>query len=138
MNPIGWIAAATIAGGLIGLCQGLRRQAADAGACAVALGLAWWQWPRLAPYVLALWPALGAASWPGTGVGNVAAVGPPAVRPVALAYLFAVLYGLFHALVALYVPGERRRGPARWVAGLLGALQAGGLATLAVAFLPGV
>jgi len=120
-----WIGAVALVGGLVGLCRAWRRQAVDAGGCAVALGLACWQYPRLVPYVQALWPGLS-----GTETGGLAG------RQVALVYLFAVLYGLARVLIPLYVPDDRRTGDRRWVAGLIGAVQAGTLAVLAVVFLP--
>jgi VanZ family protein len=72
-----------------------------------------------------VWPTLSRAQEDG-----------PAVRQVALVYLFAALYGLFHVLVSLYVPGSRGTRARRWIAGLIGAIQAGTLATLAVLLLP--
>jgi uncharacterized membrane protein required for colicin V production len=116
-----WIGSVILVGALIGLRRGWRRQVADAGGGAAALALAGWQYPRLVPYVRALWPALDRTL--GTGA---------AVRPVALLYLFAVLYGLLHALVSLYVPDNQGARSRRWTAGLLGAGQAGVLATLAL------
>lgn len=110
-----------LVGGLAGLRREWRRQAADVGACAVALGLACWQYPRMVPYVQVIWPAMSGAK------GD-----EPAVRQVTLVYLFAVLYGLLHVLVSLYVPDSQRPGVRRWVSGLIGAVQAG---TMAVIFL---
>jgi len=106
-------------GGLVGLRQGWRRQAADAGACAASLGVACWQYPRLLPYVQAVWQG-------------------PAIPQVALVYLFVVLYGLSRVLMSQYLPERYNPDTKRWAAGLIGAGQAGTLAFLAVAFLPHV
>jgi|GEM_PF-3025922 len=116
-----WIGSVILVGGLIGLRRGWRRQVADAGGGAAALALAGWQYPRLVPYVRTLWPALGSIL--GTGAAS---------RQVALVYLFAVLYALWHALVSLYVTDNQGARSRRWTAGLLGAAQAGALAILAL------
>ena len=107
-----------LVGGLIGLRRGWRRQMADAGGCVAALVLARWQYPRLVPHVQSVSPALGRAA-----------------GQIALVYLFVVLYGLLHVLVALYVPDGRRANPGRWLAGLLGAAQSALLATSVLALL---
>ena len=120
-----WIGAVTLVGGLLGLRWGWRRQAADAGGCAVALGLACWQYPRIVPYVQMMWPALSRVAGKG-----------PAVQQVALVYLFAALYGLLHILVSLYVPDGQEPRARRWVSGLVGAAQSGTLALLALVLLP--
>ncbi len=127
-----WIGAVTLVGWLAGLRRGWRRQVADAGGCAAALGLACWQYPRMVPYVQAVWPALS----PSTSLRMNSPAGGGSVRQVALVYLFAALYGLLHLLVSLYVPDGQRPGARRWVSGLIGAVQAGTIATLAVTFLP--
>jgi len=114
-----WIGAVALVGGLAGLRHGWRRQAADAAGCLAALALAYWQHPRLATHVQALWKV-------------------PAVPQMTLLYLFAALYGLWHLLVSLYIPGDQRPAPTRWMSGLIGAAQAGVLALLAVLFLPHV
>ena len=59
-----------------------------------------------------------------------------AARQLALVYLFTVLYGLSHMLISMFVPDTRRPETRRWMSGLIGAAQAGTLATLAVTFLP--
>lgn len=112
-----WVGAIMLVGGFTGLRRGWRRQAADAGGCAVALALACWQYPRMVPYVQAMWEG-------------------PAVRQMALIYLFAVLYGLLHVLVSLYVPEGQEPGGRRWPAGLIGATQTGVLITLTLTLLP--
>lgn len=114
-----WIGTVMLVGGLIGLRRGWRRQMADAGGCVAALVLARWQYPRLVPYVQSVCPALGRAA-----------------GQVALVYLFVVLYGLLHVLVAPYVPYDPRTASRHWLAGLLGAAQSALLATLALALLP--
>ncbi len=114
-----WIGAVTVVGGLVGLRHGWRRQAVDAAGCAVALALAYWQYPRIVPYVRALWP-----------VWKIAA-GGTAVREIALGYLFVVLYGLSHVLVSVYVPDDAgSASDRRWLSGVIGAAQAGALAVL--------
>jgi uncharacterized membrane protein required for colicin V production len=128
-----WIGAVTLVGGLLGLRRGWRRQAADAGGCAVALGLACWQYPRIVPYVQMVWPALSPST--PLRINRVAGKGP-AVQQVALVYLFAALYGLLHILVSLYVPDGQGPRARRWVSGLVGAARSGTLALLALVFLP--
>jgi len=115
-----WIASITLVGWLLGLRRGWRRQMWEAVACAAALTLACWQYPRLTPFVRMLWPAAN---------GSVA-------RPVALVYLFATGYGLAHALMTLYAPDRSTPQPRCWLAGLIGATQAAILAYLAVFWLP--
>ena len=117
MSRLLWIGAVMIVGGLAGLRRGWRRQAADAGGCAAALALAFWQHRRVVPYVETVCKA-------------------PLADRAALVYLFAALYGLLHVLVSLYVPGRRSPGPRRWLSGLIGATQAGTLAALTLALLP--
>jgi uncharacterized membrane protein required for colicin V production len=113
MAQIMWIGTVMVVGGLVGLRRGWRRQAADAGGCVAALALACWQYPRVVPHVEILWPIL-------------------AIPQVALLYLFTGLYGLWHALVSLYVPDDRGSAPRRWIGGLIGAAQAGVLAILLI------
>ena len=108
-----------LVGGLVGLRQGWRRQAVDAGGCLAALALAWWQYPRLLPYVRVMWSG-------------------PAARQVALVYLFVVLYGLLRVLMSQHLPERCNPDTKSWGAGLIGAGQAGALALLAVVFLPHV
>lgn len=118
MVQVMWIGAVALVGGLVSLRRGWRRQAADAGGCAAALALACWQYPRMVTYVQEVWQG-------------------PAIRQVALVYLFAVLYGLLHVLVSLYVPEDRQRSrDKRWISGVIGAAQAVVLATLATTHLP--
>jgi uncharacterized membrane protein required for colicin V production len=114
-----WVGAAMLVGGLAGLRRGWRRQAADTAGCAAALALARWQHGRVLPYVQLIWAG-------------------PAIRQVALVYLFAVLYGLLRVLASLYVPSSRRPEAGRWIAGLIGAGQAGVLAMLTMTLLPQV
>jgi hypothetical protein len=107
-------------GGLAGLGRDWRRQAAEVCGCVVALALAWWQRFQFSAYVCALWPVIEDTR---------------SARIVAAAYLFAALYGLWRVLISLYTSGlEPRTG--RWTAGLLGALQAGALAWLAIVLPP--
>jgi len=112
-----WIGSVALVGGLAGLRRGWRWQAADAAGCLIALTVAWWQHPRLASCVRALWKG-------------------PAVAQVTLIYLFAVLYGLWRLLISLCAPNSNRSRDKRWASGLIGAAQAGALATLAVTTLP--
>jgi hypothetical protein len=114
-----WVGAAMLVGGLAGLRRGWRRQTADAAGCAAALVLACWQHGSVLPYV------------------HMICAGP-ATRQVALVYLFAVLYGLLHVLASLYVPSSQRPEARRWIAGLIGAGQAGVLAVLTISLLPQV
>lgn len=120
-----WIAALMLVGGLAGLRKGWRWRAIDAGGCAAALALACWQYPRMVDYVQAISPALSATAGEGS-----------AARQVALVYLFTALYGLLHVLLSLYVPDDKCPRARRWAAGLIGAIQAGTLTTLAITFLP--
>ena len=112
-----WIAAMTLAGGLMGMNKGWHRQLCDAFGCAVALAVACWQYPRVAPYVRLIW-------------------GDVAPRQVALIYLFVAMYELLRALIWPVVPSDGDLDHRRWAAGLGGALQAGVLATLAILLLP--
>jgi len=114
-----WIGAVALVGGLAALRRGWRQQVADAVGCLAALGVAWWQYPRLLPHIHLVWPTL-------------------AIPQVTMVYLFAALYGLWHILVSLYIPDNQRPEPTRWMVGLIGAAQAGVLALLAVLFLPHV
>jgi uncharacterized membrane protein required for colicin V production len=114
-----WIGTVMVVGGLMGLRQGWRRQMADTAGCALALGLAHWQYPRLVPYVETMWPAP-----------------PTAARQMAPVYLFVALYGLAHAVISLYVPDGKGPAGRRWIGGIIGAVQAGLLAVLALVTLP--
>jgi uncharacterized membrane protein required for colicin V production len=111
-----WVGSVALVGGLIGLRRGWRRQILDAVGCAAALGLACWQYPRMAPYVQIVWPV-------------------PDVRKAVLIYLFTVLYGLWCFLVSQYVSSDPGTGSKRWAAGLVGAVQAGALALLSTTYL---
>lgn len=119
MGRVTWTLSVALIGGLIGLRREWRRQAADAVGCLVALGLAYWQYPRMVPFVRAFWPDLDAAA-----------------QPVALIYLFAALYGPFHLLLSLYVPPRTTLLSRRWVGGVIGAAQAGTIAALSIIILP--
>lgn len=114
-----WVASVMIVGWLVGLRRHWRRQLADAIGCVSALGLAYWQHPRIAPYIGTIWPDLDSA-----------------VRPVALIYLFVVLYGLTRILLELYVPRRGVSTHRRWLGGLITALEAGAIATLSLTVLP--
>lgn len=115
-----WIGALALVGALLGLRHGWRQQLLDALGCAGALALAWWQYPRLMPYVRAMWRG-------------------PALAQATFVYLFCALYGLFHVLAELYAPAHRpdqqETLDTRWIGGLIAAIQVGGLAVLAVTFL---
>ena len=141
MERVLWIGSIALVGGLVGLRRGWRRQAADAAGCLVALGLAYWQHPQLVPAVRAIWGDLAGAA-----------------RPVALGYLFAVLYALVQVLLPLFgrenlgrdwppggsrngnaderhVPDAQRASERRWLGGVIGALQAGMVAALSIVML---
>lgn len=119
ITQVMWIVSASIVGGLVGLHRSWRRQAADAVSCVVALGLACWQHRRVVPCVRLIWP----------GLGN-------AVQLVALLYLFAVLYGLSRPLLSLYTPQRTPPKNRRWLGGLIGVAEVGGLAALSIVILP--
>jgi hypothetical protein len=111
-----WIVSMAIVGGLVGLHQCWRRQAADAVSCMIALGLACWQHPRIASYIRLIWPELEA--------------------PVAVIYLFAAIYGLLRLLLSIYIPQQTMPRGRSWLGGLIGAAEAGGLAALSIVILP--
>jgi hypothetical protein len=73
------------------------------------------------PYVRRLWPELGNAA-----------------RPVAMIYLFGVLYGLSLLLVSLYAPGQTAARERPWLSSVIGAAEAGAVAALSLVILPGL
>lgn len=114
-----WFASVMIVGWLVGLRRHWRRQLADAAGCVTALGLAYWQHPRIAPYVGTIWPDLGKST-----------------QLVALIYLFAALYGCVHVLLDLYMPARSASTGQCWLGGLIGAVEGGAIAALSTVIMP--